>query len=178
MIRVRKIAVGSRNPVKVGAVKEGLRKLFPKADYVGVEVGSGVSHQPRSDEETMKGARNRAKRALKQGRADIGVGLEGGVIETSEGLMNTNWCFLVTKDGVESHSGGSHFLLPEKFARKVRKGKELADILDELMEEKDIRSKQGVIGLLTKNLLTRKDEYTHLVKMATVKLQSKDLYNS
>ena len=39
---------------------------------------SGVSPQPFSDEETIQGAINRARAAVKETGADIGIGLEGG----------------------------------------------------------------------------------------------------
>ena len=39
-----------------------------------LSVPSGVANQPFSDEETMQGAINRAKRALEEGEAPIGIG--------------------------------------------------------------------------------------------------------
>lgn len=168
--------VGSTNPVKIGAVKDALGKLFPHADYVGVEVGSGVRAQPKSDEETMKGARNRARKVLRVTHADMAIGLEGGVTETPLGMMNTVWCCVMTRSGVTSVSGGSHFVLPKKLAQAIREGREMADVLDEVSGQKDVRSKQGVIGFLTKNLIDRRTEYAHLVRLAMVKLQRPELY--
>lgn len=74
-----KVAVGSKNPVKIAAVREAFTKVWPKKHFVfeGVAVSSGVSNQPMSDEESFRGARNRAERAMKQIDADFGVGLEG-----------------------------------------------------------------------------------------------------
>lgn len=172
-----KIAVGSMNPAKIRAVEDGLNKVFPDGVVVGVKIESGVSDQPVGDKETFKGARLRAERALKKAKADMGVGLEGGVVESNLGMMNVNWCVMVTKDGVESAGGGSRFLLPERYAGEIRKGKELAEVVDKLEQEKDIRSKQGVIGVLTKNLLKRQEEYAHIVKLAAVKFISPELYN-
>ena len=51
-----------------------------------------------SDEETMQGAINRAKRALEEGEAPIGIGLEG-VMKTEHGLFMCNWGALATMDG-------------------------------------------------------------------------------
>lgn len=173
---VKKIVVGSTNPVKIGAVRDALGKLFPKAEFGGIEVGSGVAAQPKSDEETMQGARNRARRVLRKTKADIAIGLEGGVIETSEGMMNTVWCCLLTREGVMSLGGGSHFLLPKRLAKGIGEGREMAEVLDEMSGEKDVRSRQGAIGFLTKNLVTRRAEYAHLVRLAMVKLQRPELY--
>ncbi|KKS04790.1 MAG: putative non-canonical purine NTP phosphatase [Candidatus Curtissbacteria bacterium GW2011_GWA2_41_24] len=76
-----KIAVGSTNPVKIEAAKRAFGKVWPKKklEIVGIEVPSGVSQQPMTDKEAVKGARNRAKVAIKSARADFGVGLEGGL---------------------------------------------------------------------------------------------------
>ena len=55
-----KVVVGSKNKTKVGAVE----KVWKDAEITSLSVPSGVAAQPFSDEETMQGAINRAKRAL------------------------------------------------------------------------------------------------------------------
>ena len=57
------VAVGSKNPVKVGAVLEAFQKSFPSADITihGFDVPSGVSDQPMGHEETRRGAITRAR---------------------------------------------------------------------------------------------------------------------
>ena len=42
-------------------------------DFKGIKVTSGVSGQSMSDEESIKGAGNRVKRALKKSNADYAV---------------------------------------------------------------------------------------------------------
>ncbi len=88
-----RIVVGTKNPSKLSAVKIAVDKLFPltsasNADseqklshtIVGVDVPSGVDPQPKSAEETLTGAKNRAMAALKEvPDADYGIGLEGGL---------------------------------------------------------------------------------------------------
>ncbi len=54
---------------------------------IPVSASSGVAEQPFSDEETVLGAVNRARNALRLVKADIGIGLEGGVVETGHGLF-------------------------------------------------------------------------------------------
>jgi len=171
---VRKVIVGSANPAKVGAVKKALEKLWPKAKFSGVEVESGVSKQPMSDEETLRGARNRARAVLTAIDADVAVGLEGGAMETKEGMMNVVWCVILMRDGRESFSGGSHFLLPKGWPEKLKAGQEISDILEEMTGDRDLHKKGGMIGLLTKNLTSRKEEYAQLVRMATIGLYNKN----
>lgn len=67
-----RVAIGSKNPAKINAVKN----VF-KDEIISVDAESGVSEQPMSDEETIKGAINRAIQAAELGEAEIGIGLEG-----------------------------------------------------------------------------------------------------
>lgn len=61
-----KVVVGSKNKTKVGAVE----KVWKDAEITSLSVPSGVAAQPFSDEETMQGAINRAKRALEEGSSN------------------------------------------------------------------------------------------------------------
>lgn len=171
------VAIGSANPVKVGAVKTALKKLWPKARFVGIEVDSGVKKQPMSDEETLRGARNRAKAALKKVGADMGVGLEGGVMDTKEGMMNVVWCCIVDRRGKVSEAGGIHFMIPESWSKRLKTGKEISDVLEEVTGDRDMHKKGGMIGWLTKNLSSRQEQYVALVKLAMIKLVSPELYS-
>lgn len=54
-----KVAVGSLNPVKIEGTRAAFEALWPEEqwDVEGVNVNSGVSDQPMSDGESIKGAR-------------------------------------------------------------------------------------------------------------------------
>lgn len=82
-----KVVVASQNPVKKEAVFNGFSAYFPAIEMVTMEVESGVSDQPFTDEETKKGARNRAENARKLTQeADFWVGIEGGIQAVDTGL--------------------------------------------------------------------------------------------
>ena len=57
-----KVVVASKNPVKIEASRAAFAALLPDADLQmsSISVESGVSDQPTSDEETRRGAKNRA----------------------------------------------------------------------------------------------------------------------
>jgi inosine/xanthosine triphosphatase len=76
-----KVAVGSENPIKIEAVRLAFNTVWPskKCEILGVKVSSGVADQPMTNKESVKGATNRAKSAIKALNADFGVGLEGGI---------------------------------------------------------------------------------------------------
>ena len=74
------VAIGSLNPVKIKGVREAYTSIFGADISVrGIAVESGVSPQPLSLEETIRGAMNRAEEALKVVRDAVhGVGVRQG----------------------------------------------------------------------------------------------------
>ena len=56
------VIVGSKNPVKVGCVRDAFTKVFPShsIDFRSMDVPSGVDAQPKSHKETLLGAKTRA----------------------------------------------------------------------------------------------------------------------
>ena len=78
---MKRIILSSLNPVKQIAALQGFQEMFPGEVFLieGIQVESGVSSQPMTDQETYQGALNRARRArqtLPDG--DFWVGIEGG----------------------------------------------------------------------------------------------------
>lgn len=170
------IFVGSTNPVKVNSVTIAASETWPKVVVKGLDIQSGIADQPRSDLETKKGAENRAKAALKHGLRKgtfkkttldvIGVGLEGGVFDNEDELWSTVWAVVVDQQGNVSSSNGARFQVPPIVAKKIKKGEEMGPIVSQLVGEEEIRKKQGMIGVITKNFIDRTEEYTGIVKMA------------
>src|SRR3990172_10902579 len=150
-----KIAVGSTNPVKIAAVQNIVKKVWPEATIVSVEVKHGTSIQPKTDEEAIKGATDRAKLSLQQAAADLGFGLEGNTVDTSHGMFLSGWVVIVDKNGNKGIASNGGILLPEKIANEVRKGRELGPVTDEFIGEHNTKQKQGTVGILTNNLLDR-----------------------
>ncbi len=106
-----KISVGSKNPVKIKAVENCVKRIWPEAEVFGVDVDSGVKDQPRSKEEAIRGATNRAKMALKKGDADIGIGPEGSVEDSELGMFLCGWVVAVNKEGEIGIGGGGDLTL-------------------------------------------------------------------
>jgi inosine/xanthosine triphosphatase len=159
---VMKIIIGSNNPAKIEAVK---RAFQGNCDFLSVNVASGVSEMPFNDEETIKGAINRAANALKLGQGDIGIGLEGGVQETSYGLMLSNWGALASQDHPPIIAGGARILLPEEISKRLRNGEELGPVMDDYTNKQNIRKKEGAVGIFTNGYIDRVEMFTHLTKL-------------
>jgi inosine/xanthosine triphosphatase len=157
-----KIIIGSMNPAKIAAVKNS----FSDEDaFVALDVPSGVSEQPFSDEETIKGAINRAMGALKQGKGDIGIGLEGGVQETSFGLLICNWGALAANDSAPIIAGGARILLPEEVALRLRAGEELGPVMDDYAKLKNVSKQEGAVGIFTNGMVNRSEMFTHVMNL-------------
>lgn len=152
-----KVAVGSKNPVKIESVKQAFEIIFPdkKWEVFGADVKSGVSNQPMSDEESIRGARNRAKKALKELNADFGVGLEGGMQKIKGKWYECGWMAIVDKKGNEGIGSSVRMQVPEKMMHFIRKGMELGDVNDIVFKKKNTKHGDGHFGLMTKNAITR-----------------------
>ena len=160
-----KIAVGTKNKAKVGAVETIVRQYFPEAKIESIDVASDVSVQPFSNEETRQGAINRARNTFSQTNADLSFGLEGGVDEIDGTMYCCNWGAVVLKDGSVFSSSGAQFALPEVIAEQLRVGKELGPVMDVYMNMENIRHHQGAIGIFSAGLIDRKEMFEHIVKL-------------
>jgi inosine/xanthosine triphosphatase len=157
-----KIIIGSNNPAKIEAVKAAFgegHEFFP------FDAPSEVSNMPFSDEETIQGAINRARNALKIGEGDFGIGLEGGVQETSYGLFLSNWGALALKGQPPLIAGGARIILPEEIAIRLRNGEELGPVMDDYTNQQNIRKKEGAVGVFTNGQINRAEMFTHLTKL-------------
>jgi len=164
----KNFAVGSQNPVKVGAVARAVKQFWPRSSVAGVRVDSAVSVQPRGDQEIYRGALHRAEQALHGApRADYGVGLEGGIVDVDGGMWVYAWIVVRDRGGRIGRGRTGQFLLPEGVARLVRdEGLEMGDADDRYFGRVNSKQQEGAIGLLTDCKLTREDFYFQAVIFA------------
>jgi inosine/xanthosine triphosphatase len=183
------IAVGSTRGPKLDAVQDALKlcaeQLDPNVQFevLGFAVDSGVGHTPLSSVESMRGARQRTE-ALIQMASRKGtvyqyfVGLEGGleVMESTPSHKSNgenidsvgngdrrvfleSWAYV--SDGSRGHFGRSGGIeLPPALAHEVLdKGVELATAIDKFAGMAGIRDNQGAWGVLSNNLITRREAF-------------------
>jgi inosine/xanthosine triphosphatase len=176
-----KIIVGSKNPSKVEAVKEILNDYndFSKAEVIGLEVSSGVDNQPKSLDETIKGAMNRAKACFID--CDYSIGLESGLMKiphTKTGYMDFTCCAIF--DGKNVCLGlSSCFEYPKEITRLVlEEGIDInqAFIKKGLTKNPKLGSAEGAIGFLTKGRVIRREYTKQAIQMALIHLENPDLY--
>lgn len=172
-----KIIVGSTNQVKVEAVREVFGKWLGDINVESYKAESGVSDQPMSDDETVQGARNRAKASLASSKdADYGVGIEGGMFEQDGELMACAWCVVVDKNNIEGLGGGLRFEVPRKVQEMIKDGVEMGDVMNEMLGRESVKHEEGAIGVLSKKMTTRQKSYEEMVKYALVKFISAEIY--
>jgi inosine/xanthosine triphosphatase len=177
-----KIGIGSKNKAKVDALTEILKEYpdFADAEVISIEVDSGVSHQPKSLKETVEGAMERAKNSFNG--CDYSVGLESGLMEvpyTKTGYMDTTACAIY--DGKNFHLGlSSCFEYPPKVLEHMLKNNENASNAFRQLgftDKEYIGNEEGIIGVVTKNRLGRKEYTKQAIRTALIHLENKGLYS-
>lgn len=166
-MQVVKVLVGSRNPVKIGAVRHALTPLFPDhlVECEGMHAASGVADQPMTAAETREGALNRMQVCRQHGGADFYVALEGGVDVTVDGPGTFG--YVAIAQGDEVSVGCSAWLpLPPVAYEALLEGEELGHVMDRLFGTTNIKQQGGAIGLLTNGHATRESAYTQALVLA------------
>ena len=172
-----KVAVGSKNPVKIQAVQSAFQKVFGDCEISGVSVPSGVTDMPMSFSEIAQGAKNRAYGAIKALDADYGVGLEGGLDETELGAFLAGFVAIVDRNDIWGYSRGEGLYMPEKIVQRVKDEKrELGDIMDDIRGLKNTKQQEGCIGYFTDNLLDREKSFENPVICALSRFNKKHLF--
>ncbi|EFQ35526.1 hypothetical protein CGRA01v4_10835 [Colletotrichum graminicola] len=174
------IVVASKNPTKVRATQLGFESALPGSYTIrGVSFPSGVPDQPLTDEETLRGALNRARGAQSSEReADYWVGIEGGVdmSDKREGpIMNFAWVVVLDGQGRVGKARTAAYYLPEETAACLRQGMELGDADNLVFGQTDTRSNKGSVGLLTDGVIDRTAYYHHAVILALIPFKNKNL---
>lgn len=150
-----RIALGSVSDSKLRAVRAVCARAFPDAVVEGVAVDSAVPPQPTGEEETIRGARHRAREARSRARADLGIGVEGGVYRDALGSWLCAWAAVVDAAGREGLASGIRFPLPDWLAERALAGEELGAIVDGYAGRPELHEELGAIGWLTNGLLDR-----------------------
>ncbi len=176
-----KINVGSKNPQKVAAVQEAFDEYpqFQGAEIESLDISSEVSNQPKTMEETIRGAMNRARNAFIN--CDYSVGLESGLMEvpyTKSGHMDITACAIY--DGKSFHLGGGPiFEYPKHMVDLILKdGLEVDEAAHQTAFTDNPRAgkAQGIIGILTKEKITRKSQAKEAVITALIHLLNPEHY--
>ena len=175
---MKTIVKASQNPVKIEAARSGFEIMFPGETFKvrSVSVPSGGGQQPMSSQETLQGARNRARNARQAlPQADYWVGIEGGIELINGEMAAFAWVFVLSQKRAGKSQTGT-FFLPSEVAELIRQGKELGDADDIVFKRSNSKQKDGAIGILTSNVIDRTSLYQHAVVLALVPFKNPELY--
>lgn len=191
MKRIERIALGSDRAAKIMAVRASIARIaeidsaWRDATVVARPVSTSAPSMPLTDWELMSGARERAlvvRDLLVQQKleTDLYVGLEGGFHSISvDGQWHTflrGWAYAT--DGERGTFGMSPSIcVPEKIVSNVIQGKrELGIVIDEVAGGRDVRSRQGAWGILSRDLLTRSMSFEAALIAAFAPFYNSKLY--
>ena len=167
---IKTIALGSDRASKIMAVRASVVRIatvdpdWAHANVVARRVETSLPAMPLTDWQLMQGARERAFAARdsllsRRLKADIYVGLEGGFHSISiEGEWHTflrGWAYATNGERGGFGAAPSISVPPDIVQSVVEGRRELGLVIDEVTGERDIRSKQGAWGVLSRDLVTR-----------------------
>ncbi|HYN85316.1 MAG TPA: DUF84 family protein [Pyrinomonadaceae bacterium] len=185
------VALGSSRAAKIMAVRAACARIaerdssWARAEVVARAVDSGVAAMPLTDVQLMRGARHRAERVREllaaEGRSPaLCVGLEGGFHSiTLDGERHTflrGWAYAA--DAARGYYGAAPAVtVPASIVRAVEGSRrELGDVIDGFAGERDVRSRQGAWGVLSRDLLTRAQSFEAALLAALAPFYNARLY--
>lgn len=171
-----KLCIGSQNKTKFAGVGDAVLlypEIFPEPDLIAVDVAVEEFGHPRSLDETVKGAMDRARAAFSD--CAYSFGIEGGLMavpHTKTGFMEVGACAIY--DGKNFHIGLSPaFEWPaEALDLILNQGLDGSQAVREigLSDAAKIGEAGGIISLLTQGKVTRQEQTRDSVIMAITQL--------
>ena len=157
------IALGTTSKDKKKIAEKVLDDLNIKATIETFSVDSGVSDQPLSEEETIRGAGNRAKEALKkESRVEMGLGMEGGLSKIDNLWYLVCAVVLVDRLGKKYLGISEKLALPKEVSLKINRGAQFGQVI-----------RQTEPTPLVRQLITREKSFTQAMKRACLAFLSR-----
>ena len=172
-----KVIVGSKNPVKLNATRNILKKIYGEIEVSSIDVESCVPDQPFGLDETIKGAVNRAKKAYSDD-VDLSVGIESGLMVTPNtitGYIDLQWCAIFDGDRI-TLGVSSGFEYPPEVVKEVLNGVEVGDVMDRITGITDLGTKKGAVNHLSKDMLDRTENTEQCVLTAMIPRMNEEVY--
>ncbi len=183
------VLLGSRRPAKVNGAREALTAIaavdarFADPVVHSIDLTHLAPRQPLSEAEIIDGARCRASALVEHAAfvrgSSLAVGLEGGLhaIAIDGERCWTLHTWAAVTDGTRwGYGAGGALPIPETLMPRVLAGEELGDVMDALAGT-SVRGAQGAWGVLTRDLVGRKDAFRLAVIAACAPFYNRALYD-
>lgn len=126
-----KIIVGTKNQKKVSAVKTVfLEVLKPGSLEVGSYDAQSLVPDAPHNEDTYRGALNRARECAEKLEADYYIGIESGLVERYGNYFEEAWAVVISADGGSCIGYSSGLLLPRVVVDRMKKGEKHNKIME------------------------------------------------
>lgn len=151
------VNVATRNPIKLQAVRAAVARFHPDADVCvhAVELDVGTPDQPIGSE-IEAGAIARARAAVRHGNADLGVGIEAGLMQLpgSGRWLSVQVCAIADREGRTSVGVGPGYELTDDIRDAVLAGEPLREAFCRILGVGDA-DRRGAVFHLTEGRIDR-----------------------
>ncbi len=171
-----RVAVATRNEVKVNAVRNVFTQIFGLVEMIEVPTDE-VSRQPIG-EETIQGSIDRARSAIESANADYGVGIEAGLfyVGALDKHLDVQYCTVVDSSGRVTYGHGPGFQYPPEVAAAALAGRPIGDVMSRLTGIENIGHRGGSVGYLSGGIIDRTSLTEIAVLMALIPRIRVELY--
>lgn len=150
------VVVGSENPVKLTAAHQAFSMFYDEVQVLPAKVITGVNPFPMSQQETLRGAINRAKAAWAAiPHATFAVGIESGVYQLDDRYLVQAYVVVKQKTVLSLGASVAFEVSPSLIAFLDPTSDESKSTIDNVVERTDLFQNEGLVGVLTKKRLTR-----------------------
>ena len=164
------IAMATENPVKIRAVEVALAEAFTNEEIAiqRITLDLGLPEQPMGDG-IAAGATARAAAAQKHTNADLGIGIEAGLMQIpgTERWMSVQVCVIAGPAGGQSMGMGPGYELPASILEAVLAGESLRDAFERVLAISD-PERRGAIYYLSNGLIDRTELTIQGIRMALI----------
>lgn len=169
---MKKVGVGSKNEVKIKGVYEAYKFFNINIEIIPIEVKSGVSKQPKTLIETIKGAYNRACNVCQELK-DVNecIGIESGIVKLDiiNKYVDITIAIILDRENRISVGISPGFEIPMKYIHEIySKNIELEDIVGKESGIDRIGEKGGFISYLSEGKIDRVELVKYAVIMALI----------
>ena len=184
------VLLSSTRSAKVDGAREALAAIaavdarFASPAIHTFDLTAIAPRMPLSETEIIDGARRRAQALIETAAfvpgESVAVGLEGGLspVHTDEGRVWTLQSWAAITDGQRwGYGAGGVVMVPPSIASRVLAGEELGDVIDGLVGL-PTRSTRGAWGVLTRDLVGRRDAFRLAVLAAFAPFYNRDIWTS
>lgn len=165
------------NPVKIRAAQEAFSSFYDNTVITNIDFteldpeGLHLKTQPIGEAQTYESSRWRVKRAFNHNsRFNFYVGIEGGVVLTPHNKPRIIVYSSVSNGSHIETVRGCEIPLPQQFYEQLLNSRhaELGDLMTNISGVSNIKQKEGAVGFLTRNIVTRFDILKQSVMMALI----------